>query len=236
MSTPTNPICLALDTSSREEALNLAEEVGSEVGMVKVGLQLFCAEGLRLVKELSALDLPVFLDLKFNDIPNTVAGAVRSVMSARPQILNVHALGGITMMKAALCAARESSQSTQVVAVTVLTSLDDAAVETELGIDRSAQAQALHLALMAREAGLDGVVCSPREVGAMRRELGDDFLLISPGIRPQSACPDDQARFSCPKEAIDAGADVLVVGRPISRASDPRAAAKRMWQEVMGRT
>ncbi|MBL4721647.1 MAG: orotidine-5'-phosphate decarboxylase [Alphaproteobacteria bacterium] len=225
-------IFAALDTTDVEEARNLALRLKGSVGGVKLGLEFFSANGAAGVREIAKTGLPIFLDLKFHDIPNTVAGAVRAVMGLRPKILNVHAAGGPAMMRAAVEAAREAADAQNirpplVIAVTVLTSLDDDDL-TAVGQTPPAADQVIRLARLTQDCGLDGIVCSPRETASVRAACGPDFKLIVPGIRPNLSVANDQKRTSSPSDAINAGADYLVIGRPITKAPDPAAAARAM--------
>lgn len=230
-----NPILVALDVDSRAAALGLADALRGAVGGFKIGKQLFTAEGPSIVRELAARGDRVFLDLKFHDIPNTVAGAVRSAAATGAWMVNVHASGGRAMMRAAAEAARAAAPDGHrplVIGVTVLTSLDQAALD-EIGTTRSVVDQVVHLARLAQDSGLDGVVASPHEIRAIRQACGDSFLTVIPGIRPASpSAGDDQARTMTPAEAMRAGASYLVIGRPITAASDPRAAAERIAEEL----
>jgi orotidine-5'-phosphate decarboxylase len=220
-----NPIFVALDTTDLDYALVLAERVRPYVGGLKLGLEFFSAHGPGGVRAFADTGLPIFLDLKFHDIPNTVAGAVRAVAGLGAGIVNLHAAGGAAMMKAALDAARAVNPKTKVIAVTVLTSLGDDDL-TSVGQMPPAREQVLRLATLARDCGLDGVVCSALEIGAVRAALGPDFLLVVPGIRPAGSDTADQRRVMSPAEAHKAGADILVIGRPITAAPDPAAAAR----------
>ncbi|HEX6118910.1 MAG TPA: orotidine-5'-phosphate decarboxylase, partial [Dongiaceae bacterium] len=207
------------------------------VSGVKIGLEFFNAHGPAGVAEIAELGAPLFLDLKFHDIPNTVAGAVRAVAPLKPMILNLHAAGGDAMMRAALDAARDSAARLgatppKLIAVTVLTSLSDVDL-AEVG-QPGASDQVRRLAALTRACGLDGVVCSPHEVAALRRDLGRDFLLVVPGVRPAWAAAGDQKRIMEPRQAMAAGADFLVIGRPITAAADPAAAARRIVAELSG--
>lgn len=225
-----NPIFCALDVPGVDEALSLGRRIAPHVGGLKLGLEFFCAvgpEGIRRVAEEAGL--PIFLDLKFHDIPNTVAGAVRSVMALKPAILTVHATGGRAMLEAAGNAAREEAarlgcEPPKVVAVTVLTSMDAGDLNA-VGVAASPADQVARLADLVRASGLDGTVCSPREVAAVRAAWPEAFTVV-PGIRPTGALVGDQKRVMGPQEALEAGASVLVIGRPITEAADPAAAAE----------
>jgi orotidine-5'-phosphate decarboxylase len=201
-------------------------------GMFKIGKQLFTAEGPKAVETIAKLGTQVFLDLKLHDIPNTVAGAVRVVGSLQGvRLVNVHALGGFEMMRAAARAAKASSIKPKVLAVTLLTSMN-AREAGRLGIGGPLERRVVALAKLALRAGLDGVVASPLEIRAIRRACGPRFLIVTPGVRPATSSRGDQARIATPGEAIRAGADYLVVGRPITSARDPRAAAQRILDEM----
>ena len=200
---------------------------GLQVGM-KVGLELFVREGPSLVLEISEAGFPLFLDLKFHDIPFTVAGAVRSACGLKPELINIHASGGAAMMKAA---AEAVEGDTKILAVTVLTSLsgDDLAF---LGFNGSPVELVIKMAVSAKDAGLAGVVCSPVEAAAVREAAGSEFLIVTPGIRPAGASKDDQKRIATPADAILAGASSLVVGRPVTQADNPRKAAVSILDEI----
>ena len=221
-----NPVFLALDLPRLDAAEALARKVAGHIGGLKLGLEFFCAHGHHGVLEIAKIGVPIFLDLKLHDIPNTVAAAMQAIHLLEPAIVTVHAAGGRAMMEDAKAAAGEHCK---VVAVTVLTSLDGADLKA-IGIEAPPRAQALRLAELAHDAGLDGIVCSGHEVAAVRRQWKDGFLVV-PGLRPPAegngaAAGGDQKRIVTPREARDAGASVLVIGRPISRADDPLAAAR----------
>ena len=220
-----NPIYVALDTTDLDYARQLAERVRPHVGGLKLGLEFFSAHGPDGVRAFADFGLPIFLDLKFHDIPNTVAGAVRAVAGLGAGIVNLHAAGGPAMMKAALEAARTANPQTKVIAVTVLTSLGDDDLAA-VGQTPPAREQVLRLARLTQDCGLDGVVCSAHEIATLRAALGPDFLLVVPGIRPAGSETGDQHRVMGPAEAHRAGADILVIGRPITAAPDPAIAAR----------
>ena len=220
-----NPVYCALDTADPARAAALAGAVRPWVGGLKIGMEAFYAMGAPGYRTIADAGLPIFLDLKLHDIPNTVAGAVRALAGLRPAIINVHASGGLAMMRAAAAAAREAGGARpKIIAVTVLTSLDgdDLAMT---GIAGPITEQALRLAGLARDAGLDGVVCAASEAAAIKARCGTGFLTIVPGIRPQGAGAGDQKRTMTPVNAITAGADILVIGRPITGATSPGDAA-----------
>lgn len=236
-----NPILVALDVESAAKAIELANQLRGAVGGYKIGKQLFTAAGPAMVRELTSRGDRVFLDLKFHDIPNTVAGAVQSAVATGAWMVNVHASGGTAMMRAAADAATKAAAALGrprplVIAVTVLTSMTDAGL-SEIGVSRPMLDQVVHLAKLAQAAGLDGVVASPQETQAIRAACGQEFQIVTPGIRPlpQSSGPaaaqngkDDQARTLTPAEAISAGATYLVIGRPITSAPNPRQAAEHI--------
>ena len=217
----TSPIFVALDTPDIERAKAIASRVRAHVGGIKLGLEFFAANGQRGVRELTALGLPVFLDLKLHDIPNTVAKAVQALRPLAPAILTVHAAGGRAMMEDAKAAA---SPDTKVVAISVLTSLD-AGDLAATGIASAPHAQVARLTDLAREAGLDGIVCSGAEVGAARAQWPHGFLIV-PGLRLPGGEQGDQKRVISPAQARASGASILVIGRPITGAEDPDAAAR----------
>ena len=226
-----NPIFVALDTTDPDYARQLAERVRGAVGGLKLGLEFFNAAGPDGVRPFLDMGLPVFLDLKYHDIPNTVAGACRAAAALGVSILNVHAQGGTAMMRAALEATKSISPSTKVIAVTMLTSLSDEDLPT-VGLTPPVADQVLRLASLAQQSGLDGVVCSAHEIVRLRKELGPNFLLVVPGIRPAGAALGDQRRVMAPAEACDAGASILVIGRPITGAADPGQAAREIAESL----
>lgn len=216
-----NPVYLALDLPRLDEAKALATRVKAHVGGIKLGLEFFCAHGHHGVHEIAHVGLPIFLDLKLHDIPNTVAGAMQAIHVLEPAIVTVHAAGGRAMMEDAKAAA---GNGTKVVAVTMLTSLDERDL-MRTGVNGSAHDQVMRLAELAEAAGLDGIVCSGHEVGAVHKEWKQGFFVV-PGLRLPEASVGDQKRVVTPRKARDDGASVLVVGRPISRADDPVMAAR----------
>ena len=217
----TSPIYVALDTPDLERARAIAKAVKRHAGGLKLGLEFFAANGPAGVADLAHFGLPIFLDLKLHDIPNTVAKAVQSLRTLDPAILTVHAAGGRAMLEDAKAAA---PAHTKVVAVTVLTSLDNRDLG-RIGVSGGAHAQVVRLAGLAREAGLDGIVCSGDEVAEVRKSWKDGFFVI-PGIRPAGGDVADQKRVMTPRAAIDAGASILVIGRPVTAAEDPDAALR----------
>jgi orotidine-5'-phosphate decarboxylase len=231
-----NPIIVALDLPSAEEALKLVEQVAPVTGGFKIGSELFTSAGPDMVKRIRDIGSPVFLDLKFHDIPNTVAKAVAAAVKLDVQMLTVHASGGVEMLKAAEQVAQESAwrlghSPPLVLGVTVLTSLDTNAL-SEIGLDPNVTRQVRRLANMINKAGLRGVVCSPREVSELRQMLPASTQLVTPGIRSESDPPDDQKRTLTPREAISLGANWLVIGRPIYAAENPRAAAEKILASI----
>ncbi|WP_116090406.1 orotidine-5'-phosphate decarboxylase [Sphingomonas crusticola] len=214
-------IFVAIDTPDLARAVALAGKVKGHVGGLKLGLEFFSAHGHHGVRELAAIGLPIFLDLKLHDIPNTVASAIQALHGIAPSILTIHAAGGRAMMEDAKAAA---PPSTKVVAVTVLTSLD-AGDLASIGVEGGEHAQVERLTGLAHEAGLDGVVCSGFEVAAARKLWRDGFFVV-PGVRPAGGAAGDQKRVMTPRQALDNGASILVIGRPITRADDPDAAAR----------
>ena len=225
-------LIVALDLPSADAATRMAEQLFDQVGMFKVGSELFTAEGPIVVRYLVTTGKKVFLDLKFHDIPNTVRAAAREAAHLGVSMFNVHASGGRKMMEAALEGAREgAAKPPLVLAVTVLTSLESRDL-TELGVAGTPEEVVVRLARSAQESGLGGVVASPREVAAIRRACGPDFRIVVPGIRPAASAVNDQVRIATPEKAIQAGADYLVVGRPITGATDSVAAAAAIVGEI----
>jgi orotidine-5'-phosphate decarboxylase len=227
---PKDRLAIALDFSDEREAIELVDRLDNTCQWFKVGMELYYAAGNRIVEKLRDRGFNVFLDLKLHDIPNTVAGAVRSATRTGASLLTLHAGGGAAMMSAAAEAA-SAPGSPRLLAVTVLTSMD-ASELAGVGISTSPADQVLRLAKLARKSGIDGMVCSPEEVASLRRETGSDTLLVVPGIRPAGSATDDQRRIATPTQAIADGASMLVVGRPITRAADPAAAAQSILQEI----
>lgn len=219
----------ALDLPELAQALAMVDRIGPQVEWYKVGKQLFTHYGPQVLQELKARKKKVFLDMKYHDIPNTVANAIRSGALIGGDIIDVHAFGGPAMLEAAAQAMKETGA--RVIAVTVLTSMDQAQLEA-VGVHASPQEQVLRLAKLARQAGLSGVVCSALELPLLRKELGEEFLTVVPGIRPAGAAAGDQKRIMTPRQAQEAGADFIVVGRPILAAPDPAEAAAKILQEL----
>ncbi len=221
-------LIIALDVPEAAHALALAHELSGEVTFFKIGLQLYTAAGPEIVRAISATGARVFLDLKLHDIPNTVAKAVEAAASLGVAMLTLHLSGGRKMVEAARAAA---PNELLLLGVTVLTSSDDATLR-EVGVDGTAEDQTLRLAAIGAAAGLRGLITSPREVAALRRCLGAEMKLITPGVRPSWAAADDQKRFTTPREAIANGADYLVIGRPVTAHDDPRAAVRKIIAEL----
>jgi orotidine-5'-phosphate decarboxylase len=224
-------IVFPLDVGTEAEARALAQRVAEGVGVLKIGLELFVAEGPKVVAIGKEHDRPVFLDLKLHDIPETVERAVASAAAHGVKYLTVHAAGGPTMLRRAVERARKESSTLQLLAVTVLTSMSDEDLRAT-GVDATAREQVVRLAKLAWDAGVRGFVCSPLEVALLRAELGPEAELVVPGVRPAGAAAGDQKRIATPAEAIRAGANLLVIGRPIRDAADPRAAAAAIAREI----
>lgn len=214
-----NPIICAIDTTDTSRAKQLVETVSPHVGAVKLGLEFFTANGAEGVRQVAG-NKPLFLDLKFHDIPNTVAGAVRATSGINCFMMTVHTLGGKEMMRAAKKAASDLPNKPMIIGVTILTSMEEADLES-INIKNNVKEQVSKLSDLAQESGLDGVVCSPHEIEILRERCGKDFKLVVPGIRPHGSSKGDQKRIMTPKEALEKGADYLVIGRPITEAENP---------------
>ena len=230
-------VVLALDVDSDAEALELVGELKDLVGVFKVGHQLFTAYGPDIVRRITGMGGRVFLDLKYHDIPNTVAKASAEAVKLGVTIFNVHALGGLDMMKAAALSAKETAAKLNtpcpiVLAVTILTSMDERSLQRELKITRSLQREVGHLARLAQRAGMHGVVASPQEIKMLRKGIRGEFMILTPGVRPTWAAKDDQKRIMTPAEAVHAGADFIVVGRPVLKAADRREAVRKILDEM----
>jgi len=223
-----NPIFCAIDIADLDKAYRLAANLKGHIGGLKLGLEFFLAHGAAGYHRMAEIGLPIFLDLKLHDIPNTVAGAVTSLLPLQPNFMTLHTGGGAAMMRAAVDAAKHK---TKLLGVTVLTSMDANDLKA-VGQDTDPAAQVLRLAKLAKECGLDGVICSPEEVKNLRAALGKDFILMVPGIRPSWAATGDQKRVMTPHEAMQAGATYMVIGRPITGAENPVDAADRIMQEL----
>ena len=230
MISPDEQLIVALDVSSASQAQQIVGSLGDAVSFYKVGMQLYTAEGPAIVRELVGSGRRVFLDLKYHDIPNTVGSAVREAGRLGVSLLTVHGAGGSKMLRAATEAARDSNPAMKVVAVTVLTSMDEEDLNEIM--HGNLEEQVVHLAGLALKAGCHGVVSSAREVRSLRTRLGNDFLVVTPGVRPAGAAHGDQARVVTPAEAIAAGSTHLVVGRPITAAANPVEEAKKIIQEI----
>lgn len=232
-------LVLALDVDNKEKAENLVKELKDYVGVFKVGKELFTAEGPSIFKMIRENGGKIFADLKYHDIPNTVASAARTLVRHGVEIFNVHASGGYEMMKKTREAIEDEAAKLGVkrpvfLAVTVLTSLNDEDMK-RIKVSESAKEHVLTLAKLAKEAGADGIVCSPQEIEMIKRELGADFITLTPGVRPVWAAAGDQKRVMTPKEAVDKGTDYIVVGRPITGAEDRKDAAKKIVMEMEGK-
>lgn len=230
-------LIIALDMGEEESVRQVTTALGHTIQWVKVGMELYYSVGKPVVQTLLDKKYQVFLDLKFHDIPNTVAGASRAATRMGVGMFNVHAAGGSLMMRSAKEASLQEAQKLGlkppvVLGVTVLTSMDLQTFQREMGFSRSIREQVIRWALMAREAGLDGVVASAQEAAAIREHCGPDFLIVTPGIRPAGSAPDDQSRIMTPDTALKAGADYLVVGRPVTRAANPAGAVREMLEEM----
>lgn len=233
---PKDRLIVALDVDTEDRALVLAERLKNDVRFFKIGFELFSSCGPSVVSRIREMDCDIFLDLKFHDIPNTVAKAAASITKLGVYMFNVHTLGGPDMMKAAAEAAARQAQELgierpKVLGVTVLTSMDENGLK-KIGVDATMKAQVLRLAELAKTAGLDGIVASPAEAKLIRQKLGDNFLIVTPGVRPLWSVSHDQKRVATPKDAISSGANFIVIGRPITEAKDPVKAAQEVLQEM----
>lgn len=225
-------IIVALDYADADSALNLVNQLDPALCRLKVGKELFTAAGPQFVEKLTKSDFGVFLDLKFHDIPNTVAKACTAASNLGVWMLNVHASGGLEMMQAAKQAVDDSTGKPLLIAVTVLTSMNQETLR-QVGIEAELPTHVLNLAKLTKQAGLDGVVCSAQEAQMLRSNLGDDFCLVTPGIRPANASKDDQSRIVTPADALRLGSSYLVIGRPITKAADPLAVLEAIHQECI---
>ena len=225
-------LILALDVDTLKEAEFLGRELKDLVGMFKVGPRLFTRYGPKIIESIQKKGVGVFYDAKFHDIPSVVAKAVGTAGRMGVKMLTLHTLGGLAMMEAAIEALKGKSEDTKVVGVTILTSLDSSTLKEELGVGRDLSQEVVHLAHLAKKAGLDGVVTSPKELEDLRRTFPQDFLLVVPGIRPKGVASNEQHRFLTPGETVRRGADFIVVGRPILAAEDPLEATKNILKEI----
>ncbi len=233
---PKGRLIVALDFDSKKKAIDIVKGLKKDVKFFKVGLELFSSCGPTIVDSIRKEGCEVFLDLKFNDIPNTVAKATRSITKLKPFMFNVHALGGEDMMRMTIKAVNQETRrlkikKPKVLAVTILTSLNENGLK-KIGINDNMGAQVLKLARLAKAAGLDGVITSPRETKLIRDQLGKDFLIVTPGVRPSWADSGDQKRVATPREAIESGTSFIVVGRPVTEAPCPQLAAQKILQEI----
>lgn len=232
MTTTSNPVFCALDTPEVSGAVALASQIKNNIGGFKVGLEFFLANGAAGYRQIAELGMPMFLDVKLHDIPNTVKGAVQSLLPLRPRYITIHTGGGPAMMRAAAdAAAQGGTNRPKLLGVTVLTSLDSKDLES-VGQCPNVGEQVSRLAILAKNSGLDGIVCAPTEIATLRQLCGPDFILMVPGIRPAWSASNDQKRVMTPKEAVAAGATHLVIGRPITGAQDPAEAAAKIAAEI----
>ncbi len=227
----TTEVILALDVPTQQDALAFLERTRGELTWVKIGLQLFTRHGPDIVKAVADMGYKIFLDLKLHDIPNTVSSAVKSLKGLPVELLTLHTVGGAEMMRWAVEAAKETNPDLKLLGVTVLTSMDDAQLR-ETGVPTGAPEQVERLARLGQASGLPGFVCSPLELPSLRKILGDDSLLVTPGVRPAGADLDEQKRVMTPRQAAQAGASHIVVGRPILKAPDPAQAVRAIAQEL----
>ncbi|MEX0300124.1 MAG: orotidine-5'-phosphate decarboxylase [Kordiimonas sp.] len=236
ISQPSDRIFCALDTVDTAKAVDLAKQLNGVVGGVKLGLEFYCSNGADGFKAVAETGMPIFLDLKFHDIPNTVAGAIRAVAPLAPKILTIHTQGGPEMMRRAAETAGEEAEKHSVAkpwvtGVTILTSMDDADLSA-IGVEDAVAEQVARLAALGATNGLDGMVCSPKEITLARAATNPNFKLVVPGIRPAGSAAGDQKRVMTPADAVNSGADVLVIGRPITQAKNPRAAAEAIAASI----
>lgn len=230
--TKPNPVFCAIDTKDPVAALELSKKLQGHIGGFKLGLEYFMANGPQGYAPFINTGTPLFVDVKLHDIPNTVAGGITSLLPLEPDYITIHTGGGKGMMRAAAEAAdKAKGKRPKILGVTVLTSMDSEDLR-QVGQDPDTKAQVVRLALLAKESGLDGIICSPVEIAALRQACGPDFILMVPGIRPAWAAANDQKRVMTPREAMDAGATHLVIGRPITGAADPAEAARRVLEEL----
>ncbi len=229
--TPDSKIIVALDYADAKSALALVDQLDPSLCKLKIGKELFTAAGPQLVETIINKGFKLFLDLKFHDIPNTVAKACMAASNLGVWMLNVHASGGVPMMQAAREGVDKSNHNPYLIAVTVLTSMNQETFN-QLGINKTIAEQVLDLAILTQQSGLDGVVCSAMEAQTLRLKLGQDFCLVTPGIRPANAKPDDQSRVVTPQDALNRGASYLVIGRPITQAQDPLNALRKIVQDI----
>ncbi len=227
-------LILALDVDTKEEAELLARELKDLVRMFKVGPRLFTRYGPKIIEAIRKQGIGVFYDAKFHDIPSVVTKATEAAVRMGVNMLTVHTLGGLAMMEAAVEAMKGKAEDTKIVGVTILTSLDSCTLKEELGVGKDLSQEVVHLAKLAKKAGLDGVVTSPKELVVLRRAFSKDFLLVVPGIRPKGVASNEQHRFLTPGEAVRRGADLIVVGRPILAAEDPLESTKNILREIEG--
>jgi len=225
-------LILALDVDTKEEAELLARELKDLVRMFKVGPRLFTRYGPKIIEAIRKQGIGVFYDAKFHDIPSVVAKATEAAVIMGVSMLTVHTLGGLAMMEAAVEALKGKAEDTKIVGVTILTSLDSSTLKEELGVGKDLSQEVVHLAKLAKKAGLDGVVSSPKELVVLRRAFSKDFLLVVPGIRPKGVASNEQHRFLTPGQAVRRGADLIVVGRPILAAEDPLESTENILREI----
>ncbi|AEC16759.1 orotidine-5'-phosphate decarboxylase [Gallibacterium anatis] len=229
-----NKVIVALDYETKKEAMQLVDQIDPSLCRLKVGKEMFTTLGTEFVKELQRRNFDVFLDLKFHDIPNTVARAVRSAADLGVWMVDMHASGGLRMMEAAKKILEPYGKDAPIlIAITVLTSMEEADL-LQIGVNTSPEEHVIRLARLSQRAGLDGVVCSPQEVEILRQRCGNEFKLVTPGIRPEGSQLGDQRRVMTPREAINAGSDYLVIGRPITQAADPVAVLKQINASIQG--